>query len=308
MMRELSLGVIGISKGNGHPYSFSAIINGYNSSGFERSDWDVIHKYLTSKDESEFGFPNVAVTHAWTQYENETEILCEAARIPNAAGSIEALTEAVDAVIIARDDPESHLEMAVPILETGTPVFVDKPLTTSLTELAEFEPYLRSGQLMSCSGMRYARELDGLRVELGSGTVKLMNGVVIKDWERYGLHILDAVLHMVDAVPVAIEATPADHDSVAVEFDDGSILHVDALHESSFVLDLAVYTDQRAETVQLRDNFTAFRRTLYHFIQQVRNGAPAISPETTILSIKTVAAGCRALEEGDRIGIEDVTI
>jgi predicted dehydrogenase len=308
MMRELSLGVIGISKGNGHPYSFSAIINGYNSSGFERSDWGVIHEYLRSKDESEFGFPNVAVTHAWTQYEDETEVLCEAARIPNAARSIEALTEAVDAVVIARDDPECHLEMAVPILETGTPVFVDKPLTTSLTELTEFEPYLRSGQLMSCSGMRYARELDRVRVELGSERVKVMNGVIIKDWDRYGLHILDAVLHMVDAVPVAVEATPADHDSVAVEFDDGSILHVDALHESSFVLDLAIYTDQRAETVQLRDNFTAFRRTLYHFIQQVRNGAPAIPPETTILSIKTIAAGCRALEERDRIEIDDLTI
>jgi len=307
-MRELSLGVIGISKGNGHPYSFSAIINGYNSSGFETSDWDVIHEYLRLKDESEFGFPNVAVTHAWTQYEDETEILCKAAKIPNATQSIEMLTEAVDAVIIARDDPESHLEMAIPILETGTPVFIDKPLTTTPAELAKFERYLRSGQLMSCSGMRYARELDSLRVELGSETVKLINGVIIKDWERYGLHILDAVLHMVDTVPIAVEATPADHDSVAIEFADGSILHVDALHDSSFVLDLAVYTDQRAETVQLRDNFTAFRRTLYRFIQQVRTGTPAIPPETTVLSIRTVAAGCRALEEGDRILIDDVTI
>ena len=112
---------------------------------------------------------------------------------------------------------------------------------------------------------------------------------------------------MVAAVPVAVEATPADHDSVAVEFDDGSILHVDALHDSSFVLDLAVYTDQRAETLQLRDNFTGFRRTLYHFIQQVRTGTPAVPPETTILSIKTVAAGCRALEEGDRILINNAT-
>lgn len=307
-MSELSLGVIGISEGNGHPYSFSAIVNGYDRSGFKKSDWDIIYEYLRSKDQSEFGFPNVAVTHAWTQRENETQTLCEATKIPNATQSIEELTEAVDAVILARDDPESHLEMAIPILETGTPVFVDKPLTTTPAELAEFEPYLRSGQLMSCSGMRYARELDRLRVELNSETVKLINGVTIKDWTRYGLHVLDAVLPVVDAIPVAVEAVPADHDSVSVEFNDGSVLHVDALHDSSFVLDLAVYTDQRAETVQLRDNFTAFRRTLYRFIQQIRTGTPAIPPETTMLSIKTVAAGCRALEEGDRVVIDDVTM
>ena len=30
MAKDINLGLIGISEGNGHPYSWSAIINGYN--------------------------------------------------------------------------------------------------------------------------------------------------------------------------------------------------------------------------------------------------------------------------------------
>ncbi len=69
----------------------------------------------------------------------------------------------VDAVIIARDDHETHLELARPFLEAGLPVFVDKPLSLDLEALRFFRPYLEAGKLMSCSGMRYARELDELR-------------------------------------------------------------------------------------------------------------------------------------------------
>ena len=34
-MKEIKLGIIGYNEGNGHPYSFSAIINGFNPN----ADW-----------------------------------------------------------------------------------------------------------------------------------------------------------------------------------------------------------------------------------------------------------------------------
>ena len=41
----------------------------------------------------------------------------------------------VDAVIIARDDYETHFPMSQPFLEAGLPVFVDKPLSLEISEL-----------------------------------------------------------------------------------------------------------------------------------------------------------------------------
>ncbi len=44
-MTKLTLGIIGSSSGNGHPYSWSAIFNGYDKSLMNDCPFDVIPKY-----------------------------------------------------------------------------------------------------------------------------------------------------------------------------------------------------------------------------------------------------------------------
>ena len=73
-----------------------------------------------------------------------------------------------------------HFQMARPFLEAGLPVFVDKPLSLEVSELRAFKPYLERGQLMSCAGMRYARELDEPRADLAAyGRLKLIRGAIV---------------------------------------------------------------------------------------------------------------------------------
>ena len=43
------VGIIGYNKGNGHPFSFSAIINNYNKKVLKKCGWDVILKYLNKR-------------------------------------------------------------------------------------------------------------------------------------------------------------------------------------------------------------------------------------------------------------------
>ena len=42
----INTGIIGLSEGNGHPFSFSAIINGYDKIELKKSGWKVIYDYL----------------------------------------------------------------------------------------------------------------------------------------------------------------------------------------------------------------------------------------------------------------------
>ena len=43
---------------------------------------------------------------------------------------------------------------------------------------------------MSCSGMRYARELDEPRADLAAyGSLKLIRGAIVLSWEKYGVHL-----------------------------------------------------------------------------------------------------------------------
>ena len=302
-MRDLDIGIVGVSPGNGHPYSFASIVNGYDTQGFKQSDWEGIHDYLRERDASEFGFPGVEITHAWTQDSDETATLCEAAQIPNAVDDLDTLYEVVDALIVARDDPGSHTRIALPALEEGLPVFVDKPLTVDRGELDTFRPYLQSGQLMSCSGLRYARELDTFRCDSDNRELRLVTGVTVKDWEQYSPHLLDPLLRVIDSNPTAVCPVPSPHDSVVVELSNGVPARFDAIGDGPFVLDLSLYTDETIAEVEFRDNFTAFRRTLYHFIEQIRTGTPAIPPETTINVVETVIAGMKACERGQRVPV-----
>ncbi|MWG36307.1 Gfo/Idh/MocA family protein [Halomarina oriensis] len=305
----LSLGVVGLTPGNGHPYSFAAIVNGYSDAGFADSEWGVVHDYLRKKSPAEFGFDGVRVTHAWTQELAETQRLAAAARIPAVVEELEELHDEVDALLLLRDDFERHAEMALPFLEDGTPVFVDKPLALDVEELERFRPHLESGRLVSTSGMRFARELDGPRATLADyGDVTVARGTVINDWEHYGVHMLDAVYGVLDQRPVTVSSYDVPHDAFAVELDGGTLVEIDALGEAPFTFDVAFYGSEAHSTHQLRDNFTAFRRTLWAFVETVRTGHPVVEPEDTLDVMRTLVAGRRARETGEDVAIEDLGI
>src|SRR5437764_287742 len=151
---DIRIGIIGYNEGNGHPYSFSAIVNGYDEEKMVEA-FPVIASYLSKRTSSEFGINEARVTHVWTPDQERSRSIAMASLIDNIVDRYEELVEEVDAVIIARDDSESHHEIASFFLEHSIPTFVDKPLCTSLKELDYYKPYLENGLLMSCTGLRF---------------------------------------------------------------------------------------------------------------------------------------------------------
>ncbi|RXK46961.1 Gfo/Idh/MocA family protein [Halorientalis pallida] len=310
-MSELDVGMIGVSEGNGHPYSFASIVNGYSDDGFQVSEWGVIHDYLREKDPSEFGFDGVAVTHAWTQDEAETECLCAAAQIPNAVDDRETLFDEVDAVVVARDDYETHLDMALPFLERGVPTFVDKPLAVDPDELATFRPYLEDGLCMSCSGMYLARELDEPRANLDPyGSVELVTGTIIKDWSKYGVHLLDAIFGVLDERPEAVSATETatGRTAATISTTGDTTVQINTIGDAPITFDVDIYGSERVVHHALRDNFHAFRRTLWHFFEMVRTGEPQIPVEHTLDVLRTIIAGQQSMDVGETIPVHEVSV
>ena len=45
-MEDIKIGIIGMSHGNGHPYSWSAIVNGYDHEYMKDCPFPVIQDYL----------------------------------------------------------------------------------------------------------------------------------------------------------------------------------------------------------------------------------------------------------------------
>ena len=301
-------GIIGLSEGNGHPFSFSAIVNGYDDGAFGKAGWPVIHEYLKRQGAERFGIGEARITCAWTQDVEITKRLCAACRIETACASADEMLGMVDAVIVARDDWETHAAFAMPFLERGVAVFVDKPLSLADSELAQLEPYLRAGKLMSCSGLRYAVELDPLRVAQAQrdiGAPRLVSGAVLLGLERYGIHLIEAMASLGYPFSEPVRATRLDapHDAFLIRLADGTPFLLDCLGAVAKTFHLSVFGDRGHRHFDLHDNFSAFRRTLEAFFGMVASGVPPIAPDETLRIMRLIAAA-RELRPGETANLE----
>ena len=195
----IRLGVIGLSSGNGHPYSWSAICNGYDPEEMRDCGFPVIPEYLSQQDWPSARLPGVQVTHVCTQQPTLSRQIARAARIEHVVERPEQMLGAIDGILLARDDAGNHRKLAAPFLEAGLPVYVDKPVALSLSEYDELHALQRfPGQIFSCSALRYAHELrisDDERAEIGP--LRLISASTPKFWDTYSVHLIDPLLaHM----------------------------------------------------------------------------------------------------------------
>ena len=286
-------GIIGYSEGNGHPFSFSAIINGYDDQKFAAAGWPVIHNYLKAQGPDRFGIGDARVTCAWTQDAQLTAKLCAACKIDTACARVEDMIDKVDAVIVARDDWETHARYAMPFLEAGKFVFIDKPLSLDDRELKAFEPYLRSGKLMSCSGLRYAAELDEFRSPRSTwsiGEPKSIEASVLFGIEKYGIHMIEAVSSLDPAWGRVTKVTrlPVAHDAWVMQFSDGVPFVLHCLGQVAKTFHVGIYGDKGHRHFDLHDNFSAFRRAMEKFFEMVKSGKPSIDPDETLRIMRLI--------------------
>jgi hypothetical protein len=68
----IKIAILGRSEGNGHPYSWSAIINGeYNEELMRSCPFPVIYQYLSAQPKGNLGIEGARVTHIWAQDRQE---------------------------------------------------------------------------------------------------------------------------------------------------------------------------------------------------------------------------------------------
>ncbi|MDB4409463.1 Gfo/Idh/MocA family oxidoreductase [Gammaproteobacteria bacterium] len=309
MVETIKLGMIGINEGNGHPFSFAAIINGFDDKGMKNSGWDVIYNYLKIRDASEFGFDNVQVTHVWTQDPEQTKKIATASKIHNIVVDVNDMLDEVDGVLIARDDYETHYPLAKTFLENGKFVFIDKPLSLQIPELRFFKKYLDEGKLMSCAGARYAKELDEIRGNIASfGEMKLIRGTVINSMEKYGIHMLDGIFGVTGFQVKSVSCFDAKHTSMMIKNADDSLIYIDALGKSSKTLQFDFWSDEKRFHAETNDNFSMFRRLLADFIKMIRTKKPTVDPELVINSMKVLIAANISRKENREVEINEITI
>lgn len=295
----IRLGMIGYNEGNGHPFSFAAIVNGFDEAAMREAGWGVIADYLAPRSAGELGIPGVEVSHVWAPDPEIAEQIRRASRVPHRVNEVGELIGRVDAVMIARDDWQEHERLAKPFLDAGLPTFVDKPLTLDESELRRFEPYLDRGLLASWSGLRFAPELDAL-LELPEPPDRIQGSGPLH-WDTYAIHLLEPALRLSRRSPVAVVPRAGAHESVTVELAGGGRIDVDVLGDPSTPFTLTVPSAEGTVRVDLRDRFTSFKRAIEHFVCTIEAGRPVVPPEATLAVVRTLIAGRECLASGRRV-------
>ena len=277
-MNDLKLGVIGLSHGNGHPYSWSAIVNGYDPVAMEDCGFPVIARYLKQQSWPEARLGGADVTHVWTQSAELSRSIAEATFIPEIAESLEDLVGTVDAVLLARDDHEHHLEHAGPFLDAGIPIYIDKPIATSRARLNELRRRERfPGHIFTCSALRYAPEMQlSERQWEQIGKVARVHATTPKDWDRYAVHIIEPITVMLGSSrpieTVAVDTNTDGGTTVQIIWDGSIEVRFTATGEPSGPMVIEVIGTGGSVALSEPDTFNAFKAALHDFANGVRAG------------------------------------
>lgn len=78
----IRIAMLGMIPGNGHPYSWSAIVNGYDPIAMADCPYPVIPRYLGAQPPGSIGIPGARVTHLWTDVPEEAPAVARASLIP----------------------------------------------------------------------------------------------------------------------------------------------------------------------------------------------------------------------------------
>lgn len=295
--RMLKLGIIGLSPGNGHPYSWSAIFNGYNAKAMAGCPFPAIPDYL-SKQKYPNDFLNSAkVTHIWTQDETISAAVASASKIGTICRAPQDMIGRVDGILMARDDWQNHEQNSRIFIESGLPIYIDKPLANTR---AGAETILslekNTAQIFSASAFRYAEELRILPAN--ADKITAIKAHVIKSWSLYSIHIIEPLVTLL--YPICgegkIEIMERQHHENGAVFlkarwgDIDIELSSTGNGEGGIGLNIA-YENGKTANLAFKNTFYAFKTTLQMFINQMVSKEIMIPRQQTLKCMEWIEHG-----------------
>lgn len=300
----IKIGIIGMSPGNAHPYSWSSIINGkFDADEISKAGYPAVSAYLQANIDT-LGINAAQVTHVWTQNMEVSGSIAKSSEIDHIAENLKEMIGNVDAVILARDDPEYHVEMAKPFIDAGMPIFIDKPLASTKEDLMYFSQEAAKGKfIMSCSSQRYSNECRTAKQELsGFGKLELITAVGKKDWVKYGVHLLEGIIALVnDPKAVSVRHTGEDEkDIVHIVFENGLQATVHLFMDITPTFQISIFGRNGWKLIEIKNSYSQFRDTIIEFVRSVEEGKSRLPFDKTENIICALIAAKQSLAQGGK--------
>lgn len=252
----------------------------------------------------------LSFTWAWDPDRDNAASFCQRFSIPHQADSFEQLVHRVDAVMITGRDGAQHAAQALPFLEAGYPVWVDKPFSISLEDSLQMLDAAKRSKALLCGGsnLKYCPSVlrakalcDGLQSE-GKLLSASFNFQAMMDSPYHGLHFygphsLDIVLTVFGRNIESLSCHQHAQGATAV-FDMGRISVTAHLYDC-WDAHFTAYTPTKAHSLPL-GLFRLHENGLRAFVQMIEGKQPAQSAESLLDPVILMNSLIQSMEQGGR--------
>ena len=312
MKKILKVGMIGYNDGNGHPYSYSAIFNGYDKKELlKRCPYPIIKEYLINDHQNKNHSPYAKVTHIWTQNKDVSKNIAAVSKIPNIVKNYKNLINKVDCIILARDDIQNHYKIANFFLKKKIPIFIDKQLVFNKTELINIKKTIKKNNSLFFSGStaRYSEELKAIKKIVSKDKILSIHCISKVNWIRYAHHVLEPITVIIGTNIEYIRALNSSkkHQILQIKYKNNIsiILEFSSSHydiKSTFFL-----KNEKPVELQFKNYFYSFKNTLMEYIKMVRLNKKMIPYKDIFNIAEIVIKGQESLKnKGKKIYFKDV--
>ncbi len=290
----IKLGILGYSDGNGHPYSWSAIFNGYNKKELSKSDYPNILEYLELKKFPKAKLKNALVTHIWTQSKSRSISIAKSCYIDNICDKPEYMIGQVDAILLARDDSKNHLKIIKNFLQKGIPVYIDKPFATKISNSEKLlKLQLYDYQIYTCSALRYANELIFTKNEIKSlGRISSISAYSPKSWDKYAIHLIEP-LSLLPGIDIFTYNNPVlkkrgKSVSVLLNLENNIKLIITTLGDVKSDIKITIKGENKTISKKFNNPYDAFKKSLFYFLKQIKLKKNLIPRHQTLSIVKII--------------------
>lgn len=96
--------------------------------------------------------------------------------------------------------------------------------------------------------------------------------------------------------------------SVSMGIDGGPLIQIDTLGESPLTFRIDIWGTHSSSSHDITDNFSMFRRMLWHFCRSIKTGVSAISPDETCGIMRTIMAGKISRQEKRKVYLDELPV
>jgi len=215
---------------------------------------------------------------------------------------IPSLCRKVDGVMIESVDGRQHLEQVKQALASGKPLWIDKPLASSLEDAREILRLAKNAGVpwFSASALRYGKDVDALKLPDATGAVAWGAGPLGRDQldlSYYAIHVVELLYAVLGPGCQEVARTHTDASDVIIgKWKGGRIGEIRALRPDAEYGALIFRAGGKTAVSPNIDD--SYRPLVAEIVKFFETKQPPVLNEETLEVIEFMAAAQRSMAQG----------